>query len=698
MKAEGPEDLADLPFLLKSSDPSAIGRISNYKVLSVLGRGGMGIVLDAFDTLLHRRVAIKVLSPQLATSRKAHRRFLREARAAAAINHANVVTIHAVDEQAGMPYLVMEYVPGRTLQERIRLGSPLDLTTHLRISAQIAAGLAAAHRHGVIHRDIKPANILLEDGIERVKITDFGLALVALDASQVSSADRPVGTPAYMSPEQVGGGRVDARSDLFSLGCVMYAMITAKSPFQGSNVLVIARNVAEYTPPPLAEVNPNTPRFLSEIVSRLLAKNPNDRFESAEEVHNLLLQHSAAANQGSSDLMAETIPQTLPRRKPRRWLAMAVVLLVLGSLCAAAAYFGHVLPFQGAPVVPGATLTVAQAEPADFRNIQDALARAGPGAIIRILDAGVYDGPLLFNDAGRLRDITLEAPQRAILENSSSLEPVVSIDNTPGVLLSGMRIRARHRQHCISVRGACEGLIVDGVRLDQPSESPTGCIVLWQGTHGSSERPMVLCNLDLHCGEIGIVVIGTPEKPASWLRVENSRFTGPGVHVAMEASIRDITVVGNIFTNGLGGVSLGFERPRQMQRLAVSNNTFFQMTSWLALENCSLDQGEVIIANNLVLESDRIKLTGQDLASVAPQWFRNNWWERSDRTDKAQAQLVADVRPPVALISREPAHVDFLRPAPVRMLENGGNDGADHYIGALAPAKASLAPRVDNQH
>jgi tRNA A-37 threonylcarbamoyl transferase component Bud32 len=199
-----------------------------YEIYDVRGRGGMGIVLDAFDTVLHRRVAIKVLSPQLATSQTAHRRFLREARAAAGINHVNVVTVHAVDEQAGMPYLVMEYVAGRTLRERIRLG-PLDLVTMPRIGAQIAAGLAAAHEHGVIHRDIKPANVLLADGVERVKISDFSLALVLLDNTQASSAERPVGTPAYMSPEKVGGQRVDACSDLFNLGCVLYAMSTGKS-------------------------------------------------------------------------------------------------------------------------------------------------------------------------------------------------------------------------------------------------------------------------------------------------------------------------------------------------------------------------------------------------------------------------------------------------------------------------------------
>jgi serine/threonine-protein kinase len=190
------EDIArDIQFLQSSTNPKAIGRIGVYDVLSALGRGGMGVVLKAFDTSLHRTVAIKVLSPQLAASRKAQRRFLREARAAAAINHPNVVTIHAVDEQDGMPYLVMEYVPGQSLRERIRTGVPFDLTSLLRIGAQICAGLAAAHQHGVIHRDIKPANIMLEDGIERVKITDFGWRVSCSTClslpRRIASSERP---------------------------------------------------------------------------------------------------------------------------------------------------------------------------------------------------------------------------------------------------------------------------------------------------------------------------------------------------------------------------------------------------------------------------------------------------------------------------------------------------------------------------
>ncbi|MBO0701226.1 MAG: serine/threonine protein kinase, partial [Zavarzinella sp.] len=305
-----PEDTDEdqLAILRPVDDPGLIGKIGEYQVSRELGRGGMGVVFDAFDPVLHRRVAIKVLAPYLASGRRARQRFLREARASAAIRHPNVVTIYAVNPQAGLPYLVMEYVPGRTLRDRIRAG-PIGLTASLRIAAQVAAGLAAAHGEGVIHRDVKPGNILLEDGIERVKITDFGLALVALDVDELSSGNRPVGTPAYMSPEQVSSGKVDARSDLFSLGCVLYAMVTGGSPFQGANALDIARRVTELEPPPLHGVNPSVPRFYSDIVARLLAKNPDERFQSAGELHGVLQQYLSVANlAGSSELIRPTPP------------------------------------------------------------------------------------------------------------------------------------------------------------------------------------------------------------------------------------------------------------------------------------------------------------------------------------------------------------------------------------------------------
>jgi serine/threonine protein kinase len=692
----GLEGAPGLRVLARSADPRAIGRIAAYEIYSVLGRGGMGIVLDAFDTALHRRVAIKVLSPQLATSQTAHRRFMREARAAAGINHVNVVTVHAVDEQAGMPYLVMEYVAGRTLRERIRLG-PLDLVTVLRIGAQIAAGLAAAHEHGVIHRDIKPANVLLEDGVERVKISDFGLALVMLDNTQASSADRPVGTPAYMSPEQVAGHRVDARSDLFSLGCVLYAMNTGKSPFQGSNTVLIARMVAEFDPPGLHEVNRDTPRFLSDIVARLLHKDPNRRFQSAAEVRDLLLAHLAEVNQAPSDPLNRGVHAARPRPARRRWLvAVGAGLALLGALVAAGVYFRPpsrppVPPPPPVPVVKP-LITVAQAGDADHRSIAAALRAAGPGATIRILDAAVYKESLRIDDPTRLRDLTIEADRGASLE-SSAAEPVVTIENTPGIVLRGLRIRTGERQHATSVRGACPGLTLEGLTLVQPPEATSGTVALWPGTRGTPERPVLLRGLDVSCGTIGIVLIGAADQPVSWVRIEDCRIAGPGVHVAMEKRLADVAVVGNLLIGGRAGVSLGVDQAGTARRLQVAHNTFFRTHAWLALENCSLDQPDLCIANNLILQSQEVRLTGQDLTPVAPRWFHNNWWERSDGFNQSQAQQVAVVKDEVELVSRDPASNNFLRPAPGLFPAPEADDAAGRpYVGARSPAATRPPP------
>src|SRR5262245_10289195 len=197
-----------LSFLAPSLHPGSLGRFGPYEVREILGAGGMGGVLEALDPGLNRVVAIKVLAPQLAASGPARKRFAREAKAAAAVCHEHVVTIHAVDEFRGLPYLVMEHVPGPTLQDRLDREGPLELEEILRMAMQTAEGLAAAHKQGVVHRDIKPGNILLENGVARVKITDFGLARAIDDGTVTQSGFLP-GTPAYMAPEQASGEGVD---------------------------------------------------------------------------------------------------------------------------------------------------------------------------------------------------------------------------------------------------------------------------------------------------------------------------------------------------------------------------------------------------------------------------------------------------------------------------------------------------------
>src|SRR5438132_1739769 len=252
----------------------------------------MGIVLKAFDPGLHRVVAIKVLAPQLATSGTARKRFTREAQAAAAVSHDHVVTIHAVEEANGIPYLVMHYVAGMSLQERLDKSGPLELKEILRIGMHTAAGLAAAHAQGLVHRDIKPANILLENGVQRVKITDFGLARAADDASLTQSGV-VAGTPQYMAPEQANGEAVDHRADLFSLGSVLYAMCTGRPPFCASTAMAVLRRVSDDTPRSIKELNPEIPDWLIAIVDKLHAKDPSGRFQNAREAAELLNQHLA---------------------------------------------------------------------------------------------------------------------------------------------------------------------------------------------------------------------------------------------------------------------------------------------------------------------------------------------------------------------------------------------------------------------
>ncbi|MGH7174195.1 MAG: protein kinase domain-containing protein, partial [Gemmataceae bacterium] len=292
--SDEPAFAGDLPlgFLSPTDKPGQLGRLERYEVLEEIGRGGMGVVLKAFDPSLHRVVAIKVLAPQLATSGVARKRFLREAKAAAAVTHDHIVTIHAVEESNGLPYLVMQYVAGQSLQERIDKDGPLELTDILRIGMQTASGLAAAHAHGIVHRDIKPANILLEEGVQRVKITDFGLAR-AMDDASLTQSGFVAGSPLYMAPEQARGEALDHRADLFSLGSVLYTMCTGRPPFRAANTLAVLRRVSEDRPRPIRETNPEVPDWLADIVAKLMAKDPAERFASAAEIEEVLGKHLA---------------------------------------------------------------------------------------------------------------------------------------------------------------------------------------------------------------------------------------------------------------------------------------------------------------------------------------------------------------------------------------------------------------------
>ncbi len=287
----------DLTFLQPPSHPELLGRLGRYEVERVIGRGGMGIVLKGFDTELNRPVAIKVLAPHLAHSGPARRRFAREGRAAAAVVHEHVVAIHNVETEGEVPFLVMQYVAGESLQARVERQGPLGTSEILRIGSQAAAGLAAAHQQGLVHRDIKPANLLLETGVDRALLTDFGLAR-AMDDASLTRTGIVAGTPHYMSPEQADGRTVDQRSDLFSLGSVLYYMATGHSPFRAERAMAVLHRICHDRHRAVREINPDVPEQLASVIDRLLDKRPSRRPASAAEMQQTLGRLLSDVQQG----------------------------------------------------------------------------------------------------------------------------------------------------------------------------------------------------------------------------------------------------------------------------------------------------------------------------------------------------------------------------------------------------------------
>jgi serine/threonine protein kinase len=329
-------EAAGLDFLEPSNYPTSLGRLGPYEVLEVLGQGGWGIVLKAFEPALHRPVAIKVLAAAYAANGPARKRFAREAQAAAAVIHDNVISVHAVNAEATPPYFVMALIVGQSLQQRIARTGPLQLKEILRIGMQTAAGLAAAHAQGLVHRDIKPANIMLENGIERVKITDFGLARAVDDAS-ITQSGSVAGTPQYMSPEQSRGEAVDQRADLFALGSTLYAMCTGQAPFHGDGAMAVLRQVCDVEPVSVRALNTDIPAWLEGIIRKLHAKDPAGRFQSAAEVAELLercLAHVQQPNRHDLPPLAEALGRQLGGTKParsrrHRWLAAGTFLAII---------------------------------------------------------------------------------------------------------------------------------------------------------------------------------------------------------------------------------------------------------------------------------------------------------------------------------------------------------------------------------
>src|SRR5262245_27485608 len=283
-----PTDL-DLSFLSPSMGDGEIGWLAHYRVNRVLGSGGMGIVFEAEDTQLHRPVALKVMRKELAANAVTRERFLKEARAAAALDSDFIVTVYQVGLSNDVPFLSMQFLRGESVQDRLERKGRLPVGEALTITKQAALGLADAHAIGMVHRDIKPANLWLEtdgasDAFKRVRILDFGLARRDSESTRLTATGVVVGTPHFMAPEQASGKTVDGRADLFSLGGVLYSMLTGELAFDGDSVMAVLTALATKNPPRLSDRCPGIPQGVSNLVERMLEKDPNRRIGSAAEV------------------------------------------------------------------------------------------------------------------------------------------------------------------------------------------------------------------------------------------------------------------------------------------------------------------------------------------------------------------------------------------------------------------------------
>jgi serine/threonine protein kinase len=388
---DNPRTVPDIESLQPPVHPELLGRLGRYDVERVVGVGGMATVFKAYDSELHRIVALKVLTSHLARFASGRQRFAREARAAAAILHPNVLPIYNVEANERTPYLVMQFVSGCSLQTRIEMQGPLPIDQVLRIAAQTAAGLAAAHQQGLVHRDVKPSNILLEEETDRVVLSDFGLARTADDAA-ITCTGIVAGTPRYMSPEQAAGEAIDHRSDLFSLGSVIYFMLTAQTPFGGSSAVSVLHRICNYQHEPICNLRPDVPAEVEQLVDRLLAKKPSQRLASAAETEKEIERLLALWHQGK--LRSRRV--LWPYRTSRRVKLIAIATCGLSIIAFAAILWN----FNLIPFLPGT---------ADPTHLADS-------------DGRVISGPGFQNQNSRYE----RPPQRIETDDAVSLQRLAS--------------------------------------------------------------------------------------------------------------------------------------------------------------------------------------------------------------------------------------------------------------------------------
>ena len=319
------------------NEPAPMDRLGRYQIREIIGEGAMACVYKAYDPEINRALAIKLLKAQLRLDGEYRNRFLREAKGAGVLSHPNIVTVFDVGEDQGHPYIAMELVEGQTLAEALKARKPLPTKDVVEIGIQLARALDYAHKKGIVHRDVKPGNIMRLTDTNTIKVADFGICRIdgsdAADATQQTQVGNVLGTPHYMSPEQVVGEKVDSRSDLFSAGVVLYQLLTGHLPFEGDTLISVAYKITKTDPPSLDKVRGDLPLSLRRIVERALKKQPEKRFQSGEEFAQALIGVARELAEEGQKQGRRGIPLAV------RWAAtMAAVVAVTMTLTATVLY------------------------------------------------------------------------------------------------------------------------------------------------------------------------------------------------------------------------------------------------------------------------------------------------------------------------------------------------------------------------
>ena len=681
-----------------SSSEAEVHRIGPYELRQQLGEGGMGVVYAAVDLVTEREVAVKVLHPRRSADDQFRQRFLREAKAAALLSGPNIVPVLGMFEEAGIHYLVMEQITGGSLQMLLDRKQPRDIAWIVDIATQIARGLNVAHAAGVIHRDIKPSNILIDQEQRTAYIADFGLATLAHAQDHLTTTGRPMGTPSYMSPEQVKGLATDPRTDLFSLGCVIYALVQGDSPFQSTNIAATTHRIATMDPEPLHTVDTRVPHRLARLVRKLLRKDPDDRFGSALEVEQALavcLEPDPDATRIDDDLT-----EVLPRPKSRFWMRVAAVAGLSTVLVSGGVFLNRgetrTQP-PPPPVVPTSplpqTLTVSASSDAMFRSLRPAFQAARPGDEIRILDDGRYEGPFTLDHPVRHRGIRLVAPLHARLHADSvgaTSLGTLEIVGVSDVVIDGLIVEGGTEHHAIYVAGDVTGSELRNLTVVQP---PLELAYTWANIMldhecgGTPERPLVIRGCQIATGQFGICAgrMGSADAyGAQQTLIDGNSFVGPGTHIMLNQGARGIRIEHNLFRSG-AGIGVKLTGPSASGSITVANNSFYQVSGWLQLE--PRRAGAACVARNNLMVSPVGPVWNQSLEDEIGRWqFTGNLVEDLAQTGDSVATPYGATLRDVQLQSHDPENPDFLRPTPTSPAARiESENGLPFYVGARAP-------------